>query len=75
MAEQESFEASLQELERVVDRLEGGELSLEEALQCFEQGVKSAARCRETLKAVEMRVELLLKDRSGALTVENFDQE
>ena len=72
MAEKESFETVLKALEEAVARLECGELSLEEALECFEQGVKCAALCRESLKAVETRVELLLKGRKGDLKVENF---
>lgn len=75
MAKKESFETSLQALERAVAQLESGELSLEESLRCFEQGVKSAGRCRDTLKAVESRVELLLKNPDGTLSVENFDRE
>lgn len=73
MAENNSFEATLNSLEEAVARLECGDLPLEEALQCFEQGVKCAARCRESLKAVETRVELLLKGRNGELNVEEFD--
>lgn len=76
MAEKkESFEAALRALEQAVERLESGELPLEESLVCFEQGVKSAARCRQLLKAVETRVELLLKDRDGGLAVEQLDQQ
>jgi len=71
----ESFEASLHRLEQVVERLESGELSLEESLECFEQGVKSAARCRKLLQEVELKVELLLKDRDGTLSVEDFDRQ
>ena len=68
----ESFEASLGVLEQVVERLESGELSLEQSLDCFEQGVKSATHCRKLLQEVEMKVELLLKDRDGKLSVEDF---
>jgi exodeoxyribonuclease VII small subunit len=75
MSEKESFEAALKKLEEAVARLECGDLSLEEALECFEQGVKCAARCRESLKVVETRVELLLKGRNGELKVENFGGE
>jgi exodeoxyribonuclease VII small subunit len=59
----------------VVERLESGDLTLEESLECFEQGVKSAARCRKLLKEVELKVELLLKDRDGGLTLEDFNQQ
>jgi len=75
MAKKESFESALHALERAVAQLESGELPLEESLRCFEQGVKSAGRCREALQSVETRVELLLKDQEGTLTVENFDRE
>jgi len=71
----ESFEASLHRLEEVVERLESGELSLEESLECFEQGVKSAAHCRKLLQEVELKVELLLKDRDDTLNVEDFDRQ
>lgn len=74
MSENNSFEATLRSLEVVVERLESGELSLEEALSCFEEGVRCAARCQEQLKAVESKVEMLLKQQDGTLTVENFQQ-
>lgn len=75
MAEKESFEAALKALEEAVACLECGDLSLEEALKCFEKGVKCAALCRESLKAVEARVEQLLKGQNGELKVENFGRE
>jgi len=71
---EESFETSLHALEEVVERLESGDLTLEESLECFEQGVKSAARCRKLLREVELKVELLLKDRDGGLSLEDFNQ-
>lgn len=69
MAEDESFEAALAALEAAVQRLESGELPLEESLQCFEQGVQSSLRCQQLLKRVETRVELLLQDPDGKLTL------
>jgi exodeoxyribonuclease VII small subunit len=74
MAKDDTFEGVLKALESVVERLESGDLSLEESLQCFEQGVRNAAQCRKLLQDVETRVELLLKDQSGELTVEPFDE-
>ena len=68
----ESFETSLHALEEVVERLESGDLSLEESLECFEQGVKSAARCRELLGEVTTRVDVLLKEAGGALRTAPF---
>lgn len=74
MAGNASFEGALKALEEVVERLESGELSLEESLQYFEQGVQNAARCRKLLQEVETKVELLLKGQDGALTVEPFEE-
>ena len=74
MSENRSFETTLRSLEAVVERLESGELSLEESLHCFEEGVRCAARCQDQLKAVEAKVEVLLKQQNGSLTVENFHE-
>lgn len=73
MAKQPSFEQALKTLEDAVARLEKGQLPLDEALACFESGVKSAGRCRELLRSVEERVDVLLKDASGLLRVESFE--
>jgi exodeoxyribonuclease VII small subunit len=67
-----SFEAELKALETAVERLEQGDLPLEEALACFEGGVQAASRCQGLLKDVETRVECLLKDRAGELHLEAF---
>ncbi|OEU52340.1 MAG: exodeoxyribonuclease VII small subunit [Desulfuromonadales bacterium C00003096] len=74
MAKQESFETALHTLEEVVDRLENADLSLEEALASFEQGVGSAARCQKLLQAVETQVEVLLKKQDQTFTVEKFKE-
>ena len=55
------FEQSLAELESVVDRLEHGELPLEEALKQFERGIELARACESSLKQAEQRVEILLQ--------------
>lgn len=75
MSEKESFEAALRALEEAVERLEGGELSLEESLACFERGVKNATVCRQLLHSVESRVEQLLRDRDGALATVPFEED
>jgi len=69
MAKAQTFEQALKTLEDAVARLERGQLPLDEALACFEEGVKSASRCRELLRDVESRVEVLLKDTAGNLQV------
>lgn len=74
MTEEITFESALRSLEEVVERLESGELPLEEALGCFEEGVRSASLCQKRLKAVEAKVETLLKSQEGVLSVEPFKE-
>jgi exodeoxyribonuclease VII small subunit len=74
MAEKDCFEVALQGLEEAVERLESGQLSLEESLAWFEAGVKGAALCQKILKEVETKVELLLP-KNGAMIVEKFEEE
>ncbi len=56
------FEASLERLEKIVDRLESGGVELEEALAAFEEGVRLARRCAEQLDRAERRVEILVQE-------------
>ena len=55
------FERALAELEATVDKLEHGELSLEDALKDFERGVALARECQAALKQAEQKVEVLLQ--------------
>ena len=55
------FERSLAELETIVDKLEQGELSLDESLQQFERGVQLTRVCQTALKQAEHKVEVLLR--------------
>ena len=57
-----SFESSLKRLEQIVTKLEGDELSLEDSLKLFEEGVKLADACGKRLDEAEKKVSLLLKD-------------
>lgn len=67
-----NFETSLGELEQLVERLETGEQSLEEALQDFERGIALTRQCQQTLRDAELRVQQLLQ-RSGTESLEDFD--
>lgn len=60
MTEPVSFEDSIKRLGEIVQRLEGGELSLEESLQAFEQGIALAHDAQKRLDAAEARVDELL---------------
>jgi len=65
------FEQALAELEAVVERLERGDLPLEEALSVFERGVELTRHCQSALKAAQQRVEILVK-REDQVQVEPF---
>ncbi len=65
------FEGCLDELEKVVKELEGGDLPLERALALFERGVELANSCRKQLEEAETRVEILMK-KNGKLQPEPF---
>lgn len=54
------FESSLGELENLVERMEGGEMSLDESLSSFERGIALYRDCEQALKQAELRVKLLL---------------
>ncbi|MEJ2114487.1 MAG: exodeoxyribonuclease VII small subunit [Gammaproteobacteria bacterium] len=56
------FEKSLKQLETLVDKLEKGDLTLEESLRNFEQGVKLTRDCRQALKTVEQKISILSKE-------------
>jgi exodeoxyribonuclease VII small subunit len=68
------FESALTELEQVVDRLESGELSLEESLEAFEKGVGLVKYCNQKLNEVEKKVEILIKDKEGKLQLQSFEE-
>ncbi len=60
------FEASLAELEALVERLEQGDLPLDEALKSFERGVALTRQCQGALKAAQQKVEILLNSSANA---------
>ena len=70
----EAFETSLDELEKVVRELEGGELSLDRSLLLFERGVSLSDACRKQLEAAETRVDMLIR-KEGKMTAEPFRPE
>ena len=66
------FEESLKKLETIVDKLEKGDLSLEDSLKLFEQGVDLSAACKKELDEAEGKVQMLVKQRDGSLKTEPF---
>ncbi|MGH8353297.1 MAG: exodeoxyribonuclease VII small subunit [Pseudomonas sp.] len=68
------FEQSLTELQNLVERLENGELSLEDSLTAFEQGIRLTRDCQAALAQAEQKVQILL-ERDGELEEAPFDPE
>lgn len=66
------FEQSLSELQALVERLESGELPLEESLSAFEQGIRLTRDCQSALTQVEQKVQILL-ERDGELEEAPFE--
>ena len=60
-----SFEDQMAELEKVVDRLEKGDLTLEENVRLFERGVQLSNECKEQLATAESRIQVLLDPEAG----------
>ena len=69
-----SFEEALSELEVLVERMESGDLTLEESLGAFEQGIALTRHCQEALRAAEQKVEILTARTPDAAT-EPFDDD
>jgi exodeoxyribonuclease VII small subunit len=67
-----NFEAALDELEQLVERMEAGELTLEQSLQAFERGVALTRDCQKALKEAELRVQALTGTDAG-LVLEDVD--
>jgi len=63
----------MSELESLVERLEGGDLPLEDSLKTFERGVALTRSCQLALKEAEQKVEVLLK-KAGQPSLESFTQ-
>ncbi|MEC9314008.1 MAG: exodeoxyribonuclease VII small subunit [Pseudomonadota bacterium] len=68
------YEAAVKELEALVERLEQGDISLEESLKLYERGVLLTRDCQESLKAAEQKVQMLLQQ-SGQNNMVDFDPE
>lgn len=70
-----TFEVAFQELEETVQRLENGELTLDEAIALFERGQVLARLCDEKLEQAELRVDQLLPDADGGYRKAPFERD
>lgn len=66
------FERSLRDLETLVERMEAGELSLEESLETYERGIRLSRLCQQSLDEAEQRIEILT-EKSGGAELELFE--
>jgi exodeoxyribonuclease VII small subunit len=69
----ERFEDALNKLEKIVSKLEEGDIPLEESLKLFEEGIRLSHFCNQKLDEAEKRVEILVKGKGGALKPQPFD--
>jgi len=70
-----SFEEQLTALETVVERLERGELTLDESVRLFEEGVKLSDACKKELEAAEGRIQVLVEKGKGGVRVVDLEVE
>ena len=68
----EKFEDALNKLEKIVGKLEEGDISLEESLKLFEEGIRLSRLCNQKLDEAERRVQILVKDKEGNMKAEPF---
>jgi len=74
-AKKPGFEQSLARLEEIVRKLESADLSLDEAMKLFEEGVQLSRDCQKYLEQAEGKVEILLKKAGGEMVAQPFDPE
>ena len=68
------FEDAMDELEKLVEQMEQGDISLEESLKAFERGIKLTRTCQQALQDAEQKVQILL-EKNGQQTLEPFTDE
>ena len=67
------FEEAFKRLEVIVGNLESGDLSLEESMKLFQEGIGLTEACKSRLEDAEQKIKLLLKDSDGKLSLEDAD--
>lgn len=72
MKEKATFEEDLKKLQKIVEELAGGKITLGESLKKYEEGIKIAQSCSQVLADAQRKVELLMK-KDGKLILEKFD--
>ncbi len=70
-----SFEEQIQELEKIINELENGNLNLDDSIKKFEEGMKISKECNKMLENAEKKITILLNDENGEKKEENFETE
>ena len=73
MKEKQAFEEDIKKLEKIVDELSNGKLTLAESLKKYEEGIKLAQDCSEVLNDAQRKVEILMK-KEGRFSLEKFEE-
>lgn len=69
------FEQAMERLEKMIQKLEEGDLPLEESLKGYEEGIELVRFCEQKLAEAEGKIEILMKDRTGKKTTRPFSAE
>ena len=72
MKEKQTFEDDFKRLQKIVEELAGGKLTLGESLKKYEEGIKISQACSQTLTDAQRKVDVLMK-KDGKFSKENFD--
>ncbi len=71
--DKKSFEEAVSELENIVERLESGELSLEESMEAFQRGIELSKYCNKKLDEAEKKISILIESEKGEIKEEIFN--
>ena len=69
----QKFEDKINELQKIVDKLESGNISLDESLKQFEKGTKLLGECFKSLEKYQKKIQILTENSSGETKLEDFD--
>lgn len=70
-----NFEKSIERLEQIVEDLESGNLSLDDSIKVFKEGVELSKKCHKKLTEAETKVKQLIKNENGEFEMKLFDEE
>ncbi len=68
------FEEALKKLEKIVDDLEKGDLSLDEALKKYQEGIELSRQCSQKLESAKKKIDLLVKNKKGEFELKPLDE-